>query len=77
MLTFLYTTLVAAGLTSITFAATRNERPKFPTDPRTTAFCSWWLDNDGFRRCSDVPLDWGVVGSLPFWAWCPPTPWAL
>jgi len=34
--------------------------PGMPFDQNTTKLCSFWLDNDGFAACSDVPSMFGI-----------------
>ncbi|KAF9881457.1 LysM domain-containing protein [Colletotrichum karsti] len=38
-------------------AAFRDAEPKYPSDPNTTPYCSWWYDNEGTQACARVLSD--------------------
>jgi len=39
----------------------RGTVPKLPTDPNTTKYCSYWLDNtDSNLKCEQTPGRWGI-----------------
>jgi hypothetical protein len=38
----------------------RDDIPKFPYDPNTTPYCTWWMDNDGSTNCQDIPDFWAI-----------------
>jgi hypothetical protein len=46
----------------------RDEKPKFPYDPNTTKYCSWWVDNDGSVPCSGI-LDAWLISLADFMRW--------
>ena len=46
----------------------RDEKPKFPYDPNTTKYCSWWIDNDGSVACSAIPDTW-LISLADFLRW--------
>ncbi|KAI0505413.1 LysM domain-containing protein [Xylaria bambusicola] len=42
--------------------AARGSTPKYPYDPNTTKYCSYWIDNAGAAtKCTDIPKNWGIT----------------
>ncbi|OAA42199.1 LysM domain-containing protein [Metarhizium rileyi] len=53
----LYVSLLI-GLASVAHAT--SETPKLPYDPNTAADCTWWIENDGSKKCEDIPQFWDI-----------------
>ncbi|KAI1119968.1 LysM domain-containing protein [Nemania abortiva] len=42
--------------------AARGSSPKYPYDPNTTKYCSYWIDNVGAAtKCTDIPTNWEIT----------------
>ncbi|KHO00987.1 LysM domain-containing protein [Metarhizium album ARSEF 1941] len=61
-----FASLLSLGLASVAQAteATKRghlgQRPRMPYDPNTAANCTWWIDNDGSKKCEDMPEYSGI-----------------
>ena len=53
--------LLASAATAATIKAGRGAEPNFPFDPETSAWCTWWYDNDGSTPCEEIPMYWGIT----------------
>ena len=56
------TVLLASTAHAAVLKAGRGANPKFPFDPATSAWCTWWYDNeDGGITCEQIPDYWGIT----------------
>jgi len=57
--------LLAAAATCV---VARSPTPRFPYDPDTSPYCSWWLNYEGNQSCDDI-LDSSWITIEEFRRW--------
>ncbi|KAK3312922.1 hypothetical protein B0H66DRAFT_644063 [Apodospora peruviana] len=52
--------LPLVGASSVPLRARDGDTPSLPTDPNSTKYCSWWVDNEGSETCEGLLSVWGI-----------------